>query len=200
MDRGALVSVIPIDFSTRSQTCLHITLDWSGGSKKTACWGIPLVEISRPLVANSLNGQRIGRITKATIPLRLLISGYHQETVSLLIIDTPHTPVVLGHSWMVTHKRSGRLQGSGEWRTLQYDQPVSIRLPRWHPDLLQDHWRKHYTCPQSTPLTTGESLFHKSWEMRVLLILHRLPGIHNLHRKYQHGPWEGSGGGGVAQA
>ena len=61
------------------------------------------MEISRPLVASSLNGQRIGRITKPTIPLRLLVSGNHQETISLLIIDTPHSLVILGHPWMVKH-------------------------------------------------------------------------------------------------
>ena len=40
-------------------------------------------------MANSLNGQNIGRITKATIPLRLHISGNHQEEISLLIRDNP---------------------------------------------------------------------------------------------------------------
>ena len=64
-------------------------------------WGIPLVEVSRSLVANSLNGQNIDHITKTTIPLRLCISGNHQEEISLLIIDT-HS-VILGHPWMVKH-------------------------------------------------------------------------------------------------
>ena len=72
-------------------------------SETAVRWGIPLVEVSRPLVANSLNGQNIGRITKATIPLQLLISGNHQEKISLLIIDTPHSPVILVHAWMVKH-------------------------------------------------------------------------------------------------
>ena len=52
-------------------------------AEAAARWAIPLVEVSRPLVANSLNGQNIGRITKATVPLHLLISGNHQETISL---------------------------------------------------------------------------------------------------------------------
>ena len=58
----------------------------------------------RPLVANSLNGQHLGRITKATRPLRTNISGNHQEEISLLIIDTPHSPVVLGHPWMAKNR------------------------------------------------------------------------------------------------
>ena len=85
--------------STRSRTCLPVTLEWPGGSQETSAlldsgaeerfldaetatrWGIPLVEVSSPLVANSLNGQNIGRITKATIPLKLHISGNHQEKI-----------------------------------------------------------------------------------------------------------------------
>ena len=67
----------------------------------------PLMErgalVSCSLVANSLNGQNMGCITKATIPLRLRISGNHHEEISLLIIDTPHSPVILGHPWMVKH-------------------------------------------------------------------------------------------------
>ena len=58
------------------------------------------VEVSKPLVANSLNGQHIGRITRTTIPMTLWISGNHQERLSQLIIDSPHSPVVLGHPWM----------------------------------------------------------------------------------------------------
>ena len=36
--------------------------------------------------------------------LRMRISGNHQEEISLLIIDTPHSPVVLGHPWMAKHQ------------------------------------------------------------------------------------------------
>ena len=103
VDRGALVGVFPIDSWTRSRTCLPITLHWSGRSKQTSALldsgaeesfldagaatrlGILLVEVSHPLGANSLNSQIIGRINIATVPLRLLISGNHQETISLLM-------------------------------------------------------------------------------------------------------------------
>ena len=72
-------------------------------AETAARWGVPLVEVSRPLVANSLNGQRLGRINRATVPLMLQISGNHQEEMSLLVLDTPHSPVVLGHPWMAKH-------------------------------------------------------------------------------------------------
>ena len=70
-------------------------------AETAARWGVPLVEVSKPLVANSLNGQHIGRITRTTIPLTMRISGNPQE---VLIIDTPHSPVVLGHPWMAKHR------------------------------------------------------------------------------------------------
>ena len=102
VERRALVGIFSFESSTRSRTCLPVTLDWLGGTQKTSAlldsgakesfldaetavrWGIPLVEVSRPLEANSLNGQNIGHITWATIPLRLCISGNHQEEI------TPH--------------------------------------------------------------------------------------------------------------
>ena len=111
-----------LDSSNRRRTCLPVTLEWGGRSRRTSAlldsgaeasfmdataaakWGVPLVEVSTPLVARSLNGQRLGRITQTTRPLTLRISGNHQEEVSLLIIDTPHSPIVLGHPWMAKHR------------------------------------------------------------------------------------------------
>ena len=122
VERGALVGVSQLDSSNRHRTCPPVILQWPGGSRKTSAlldsgaeesfldaataarWGVPLVEVSRPLVANSLNGQPLGRITQATIPLKLRISGNHQEEIFLMIIDTPHSPVVLGHPWLAKHR------------------------------------------------------------------------------------------------
>ena len=102
-----------------------------------AHWGVPLVEVSKPLVAareSSLNGQRLGRITKATRPLRMKISGYHQKEISLLIIDTPHSLVVLGHPWMAKH------QPQVDWarhEILEWDSSCSSRcLREAHPPVV----------------------------------------------------------------
>ena len=46
----------------------------------------------------------MGCITRATRPLRMRIAGNHQEEISLLIINTLHSPVVLGHPWMARHR------------------------------------------------------------------------------------------------
>ena len=95
--RGSLVGAYQLDSSNRRQTCLPVTLAWAGRSRKTSAlldsgaeesfmdatvatkWGVPLVEVSKPLVASSLNVQRLGRITQATRPLTMRISGNHQE-------------------------------------------------------------------------------------------------------------------------
>ena len=82
--RGSLVGVFQLDSSNRRRTCLPVTLEWPGQTRKTSAllnsgaeesfldatvaaqWGVPLVEVSKPLVASSLNGQRLGCIMKAT--------------------------------------------------------------------------------------------------------------------------------------
>ena len=95
--RGSLVGAYQLDSSNRRRTYLPVTLECAGRSRKTSAlldsgaeesfmdatvaakWGVPLVEVSKPLVASSLNGQRLGRITQATRPLKMRISGNHQE-------------------------------------------------------------------------------------------------------------------------
>lgn len=66
-------------------------------------WGIPSQRIERPRAANSLNDQQIGSITHSTLTLKMLVSGNHQEIIQPYVIDSPHTPVILGHPWMTTH-------------------------------------------------------------------------------------------------
>ena len=184
VERGTLVGIFSIESSTRSRTCLPVILDWPGGTRKTSalldsgteesfldaetavCLGIPLVEVSRPLVANSLNGQNIGRITKATIPLCLHISGNHQEEISQLIIDTHHSPVILGHPGMVKHSSEvdwGKHEILG-WNTrcttrcLQNAHsldavprleavPSLVKVPAEYHDLKEVFCKSHATCP-----------------------------------------------------
>ena len=110
------VGAFRLESSNRKRTCLPVTLEWPGEARKTSAlldsgaeesflnattaaqWGlVPLEEVSRPLVANSLNGQCLGRITKATRPIKMKISGNHQKEISLFIINTwSGTPHVRG--------------------------------------------------------------------------------------------------------
>lgn len=114
------MGTIPVEHSSRNRTCLPVSLEWRGGSKKTTAlvdsgaeesfmdtraakeWRVPL-EITRPRVANSISGQKIGYITHATAPLKMRVSGNHQEEIKLHLIDSPHSPVILGHPWMAKH-------------------------------------------------------------------------------------------------
>ena len=128
VEQGSLVGAFRIDTSTRSRTCLPVTLDWPGRSQKTSAlldsgaeesfidgktanrWGIPLVQRSRPLLANSLNGQNIGRIMKATILIQLQVSGNHKEKISLLIIGHPPLPPPFSDTrgwWSTTLRLTG---------------------------------------------------------------------------------------------
>ena len=93
-----------LDSSNRGRTCLPVTLEWSGRARKTSALLDSGAEESFLDATITLNGQRLGRITRATRPLKMRISGNHQEEISLLIIDTTHSPVVLGHPWMVKHR------------------------------------------------------------------------------------------------
>lgn len=105
----------------QSHTCLPVTLGWRGRSWKTTAlidtgeeecfldtetaqrWGIPLEVLERPLVANTLTGQKIASVAHITLPVSLRISGNHQEELRLHIIDSPNAPIVLGHPWMTRH-------------------------------------------------------------------------------------------------
>lgn len=65
--------------------------------------GIPVEPVPDPKEVNVLDGRRLARITHITAPLNLLLSGNHRETIKLLVIHSPHTPVVLGLTWLKLH-------------------------------------------------------------------------------------------------
>jgi hypothetical protein len=42
-------------------------------------------------------------VERRTVPVKLLVSGNHHESISLLVITSPFSPVVLGYPWLKTH-------------------------------------------------------------------------------------------------
>ncbi len=64
---------------------------------------LPVIALSQPIAVHALNGLSLSSITHSTGPLRLVTSGNHVETIQFLLTDTPVTPVVLGHPWLVLH-------------------------------------------------------------------------------------------------
>ena len=51
-----------------------------------AQWGLPTIELRTPMMANALNGQRLAKITQASVPVDLCLSGNHHEQVSFFLL------------------------------------------------------------------------------------------------------------------
>lgn len=66
--------------------------------------GIPTEILDPPITVKWLNGRSHHVINKQTVPLSLMVSGNHQETISFLVMDCPVTPMVLGSPWLRLHK------------------------------------------------------------------------------------------------
>ncbi len=64
---------------------------------------IPTTSLRHKIPVSSLNGQPLSDITHSTIPVTLITSGNHTETVEFFITDSPMAPVVLGHPWLTRH-------------------------------------------------------------------------------------------------
>ncbi|KAL0173539.1 hypothetical protein M9458_029507, partial [Cirrhinus mrigala] len=71
--------------------------------KRLLTGGVTLVALSQPIAVHALNGLSLPSITHTTGPVRLITSGNHTETIHFLLTDSPVTPVVLGHPWLVLH-------------------------------------------------------------------------------------------------
>jgi len=56
-----------------------------------------------PLEAKGLNGTPLAWITHKTVPVSLLLSDNHQDTLSFVALDFSHCPLVLGFPWLQTH-------------------------------------------------------------------------------------------------
>ena len=65
--------------------------------------GIPVEALPAPKDVNALDGRLLARITHHTVPLSLILSGNHHESIKLLVIPSPHAPVVLGQPWLKLH-------------------------------------------------------------------------------------------------
>lgn len=61
------------------------------------------IKLQSPLKAKALTGVTLAQITHITPAVSLLISGNHQETIVFHLLDSPHSPIVLGHPWLVKH-------------------------------------------------------------------------------------------------
>ena len=115
------MGITPVECSSRQRTCVPVTLEWGNHSRSCSAlvdsgaeeslldagmasrWGVPLLTLSRPLAVSTLSGKRIASVTQVTRPVIMRTSGNHQEELSFYILDSPHSPVVLGHPWLAKH-------------------------------------------------------------------------------------------------
>lgn len=56
-----------------------------------------------PISVWSLAGQLISTITHNTLRVSLVVSSNHREAIKLYLLDSPGSPIVLGHPWTVWH-------------------------------------------------------------------------------------------------
>uniref|UniRef100_A0A8C1X667 Retrotransposon gag domain-containing protein n=1 Tax=Cyprinus carpio TaxID=7962 RepID=A0A8C1X667_CYPCA len=107
--------------STTSSTLLPVKLRW--GNNTHTCHALldsgaednfidtdlahdlnlPVLPLSRQIHVSALNGQELPPVTHTTEPITLLTSGNHNETLPLLLMNSPVAPMVLGHPWLVKH-------------------------------------------------------------------------------------------------
>ncbi len=64
---------------------------------------LPSVALAYPILARTLCGSLLTRITHATKFVTLTLSGNHAEEIRFLLIHSPTAPVVLGHIWLAKH-------------------------------------------------------------------------------------------------
>lgn len=55
--------------------------------------GIPTKEVPIPNDINTLDGKLLAHVTHWTVPITLLLSGNHSETIQWNVIPSPHSPV-----------------------------------------------------------------------------------------------------------
>ncbi len=64
---------------------------------------IPLVPLHHKISVSALNGQSLPPISLSTVPITLVTSGNHSETITFLVTHSPLALVVLGHPWLTQH-------------------------------------------------------------------------------------------------
>ena len=65
--------------------------------------GIDTVPLDSPIETQALDGRPLARVERRTVPVNLLVSGNHHESILLRVISSPLSPVVLGYPWLKTH-------------------------------------------------------------------------------------------------
>lgn len=65
--------------------------------------GCQLEELDRSIPALALDGNMFTQITHQTSLVTLTVSGNHHYQITLKVTSASHTPLVLGHPWLMLH-------------------------------------------------------------------------------------------------
>ncbi|KAJ8343696.1 hypothetical protein SKAU_G00310250 [Synaphobranchus kaupii] len=65
--------------------------------------GIPTEALPSPITALALDGRSLGLVTHSTVPIQLVLSGNHRESIQLLLINSKQSSIVLGQTWLRLH-------------------------------------------------------------------------------------------------
>ncbi|KAL1246642.1 hypothetical protein QQF64_034443 [Cirrhinus molitorella] len=121
IDGELLVSITPLSSSPACRTQLPAIVKWGPFSRPcyalvdsgaegnfvdaslVARWGIPTTPLKRKLIARALNDTILTQVTHVTSPVSLTVSGNHSEDIAFYLLESPGTPIVLGHPWLVRH-------------------------------------------------------------------------------------------------
>ena len=62
-----------------------------------------MVPLASPMCPCAITGVQLEEVRRATVPIKVLISGNHQDEIVLLVMSSPCVPLVLGRPWMWKH-------------------------------------------------------------------------------------------------
>lgn len=69
---------------------------------------INMLPLPKSLPARALDGHLLGTVTHQTVPVNLLMSGNHHETIGLHVLPSPHIPVATHGFTSITHILTGQ--------------------------------------------------------------------------------------------
>lgn len=73
--------------------------------------GLMLHRLPSPVPVRALDGHLLGSVSHITEPVKMVLSGNHQERIQFHLLSSPSQPLILGHPWLRQHNPSI------DWRT-----------------------------------------------------------------------------------
>lgn len=65
--------------------------------------GVCPIHLPAPVPANALDGHLLRTVTHHTVPIHMLLSGNHHETIQFHILSSPRHLLLLGFPWLRCH-------------------------------------------------------------------------------------------------